>query len=406
MEEVCAELNVERVPDSLVCHVHYCPSYDVHPMMMFQRKIKTVWQEIHHAFGANVIKDCFIMDVDFRNESFIYKAMTCLCSFINSDYSSVPWNRQQHFDLFINPKKNESLSLKDHRFNRVFDCCINILYQLDDIKLYLDRYSNILNGVAILDRTSLDMEVLKPIFCSAALIGIHFTRPYLAVLLDTEIPYDTLLTAFPLIYEELSKPISEQLLQVDQRVSSFVDDKKFKSTLPKGCLSESVSNCASQYKKEVLKFLEFILPRLAEGFSEQRGAIFGFGPKAQDDTGTLLKISSVTDEVKRRKLNQAVVHNLNEERSVGFINYEIHILVRGKQCLESVSKKMVINKSMDLLEKAEPKEIRKLRKPVQEIKMQWKEKIKAHEAEAYTEKENTCLKEESTKYDLLEKLKK
>ena len=97
---------------------------------------------------------------------------------------------------------------------------------------------------------------------------------------------------------------------------------------------------------------------------------------------------------------------MNEERSVGFIN---EIQIRGKQCLESASKKMVINKSMDLLEKAEPKEIRKLSKPAQEIKeikIQWKEKIKAHQAEAYTEKEDSCLKEESTKYDLLEKLKK
>ena len=38
IEEVCAELQTDSVPDSLDCHVH--------PMMMFQRKIKAVWQEI------------------------------------------------------------------------------------------------------------------------------------------------------------------------------------------------------------------------------------------------------------------------------------------------------------------------------------------------------------------------
>ena len=51
MIEVCAELQTDSVPDSLVCHVH--------PMMMFQRKIKAVWQEIHDALGANTIKECF-----------------------------------------------------------------------------------------------------------------------------------------------------------------------------------------------------------------------------------------------------------------------------------------------------------------------------------------------------------
>ena len=138
IEEGYAELQTDSVPDSLVCHIH--------PVMMFQRKIKAVWQEIHDAFGANTIKECFLLtNVDFCNESCIYKT-TCLCSFIKEHH------HQQHFDVFISLKKNESVSLKDHCFNRVFDCCINILYQLDDIKLYLDKYSNILNSVEILDR--------------------------------------------------------------------------------------------------------------------------------------------------------------------------------------------------------------------------------------------------------------
>ena len=58
--------------------------------MMFQRKVKDVWQEIHDAFGTSTIKDCFIIDIDFRNESFIYKTITCLTSFINNEYSSKP----------------------------------------------------------------------------------------------------------------------------------------------------------------------------------------------------------------------------------------------------------------------------------------------------------------------------
>ena len=63
---------------------------------------------------------------------------------------------------------------------------------------------------------------------------------------------------------------------------------------------------------------------MAKGFSEQQGAIFGFGPKATEDTRTVLKMTTV-EEPKRRKLSKAPVHNLNEERSVGFINYEISI---------------------------------------------------------------------------------
>ena len=58
------------------------------------------------------------------------------------------------------------------------------------------------------------------------------------------------------------------------------------------------------------------MSRMAEGFAIQRGAIFGFGPSANDSTGNVFKISKVEGN-KRRKLNQTSVHNLNE-RSVGF----------------------------------------------------------------------------------------
>ena len=98
----------------------------------------------------------------------------------------------------------------------------------------------------------------------------------------------------------------------------------------------------------------------------QRSSLVGFGTKANYDTVTLLKISNVTDEGKRRKWNLASVHNLNEGRSVGFMNYES--ISSGKKCLESIAKKMIINKSIDLLKNTEPENIKLFRKPAEEIK--------------------------------------
>ena len=73
-----------------------------------------------------------------------------------------------------------------------------ITWILDDIKLYLDKFSNILNNIAILDRSFLDMKFLKPIFCATALIGLHVTGPYFALLLLKKTPknYDVLYEAF------------------------------------------------------------------------------------------------------------------------------------------------------------------------------------------------------------------
>ena len=94
--------------------------------------------------------------------------------------------------------------------------------------------------------------MLKPIFISTALIGIHLTRPYLALLLDTTTAYKTLLTVFPIFYDNLAENVSEKLFQTDEKVVNFIDDKCVKSTLPKECLRECVSSCAFEYKKEVL----------------------------------------------------------------------------------------------------------------------------------------------------------
>ena len=56
--------------------------------------------------------------------------------------------------------------------------------------------------------------------------------------------------------------------------------------------------------------------------SDQKGATFGFGPTADIDTGSLLKISTASNEM-MKKLDKVPIHNLAEERSVGLVNYGI-----------------------------------------------------------------------------------
>ena len=58
-----------------------------------------------------------------------------------------------------------------------------------------------------------------------------------------------------------------------------------------------------------------------------------------------MKLYDLDDE-KINQLNQVQIYNLSEERSAGFVNYELDI--RGKQKSESVSHKMVLDKSADL----------------------------------------------------------
>ena len=87
--------------------------------------------------------------------------------------------------------------------------------------------------------------------------------------------------------------------------------------------------------KQVVDIPTTLLPMLTEGFSIQRGLLFGFGTKTNESTGVTLKLCAASATIKE-KLNQAPIHNLNEEKSVGIITHEVNI--RSPNQLEPASK--------------------------------------------------------------------
>ena len=102
-----------------------------------------------------------------------------------------------------------------------------ITWILDDIKLYLDKFSSILNDIAILDISFLDMELLKPIFCATALIGLHFTGPYLSLLLSKNTNYDVLCETFPKFYNDLLIENITKMMQTQKQVITFMTEDEF-----------------------------------------------------------------------------------------------------------------------------------------------------------------------------------
>ena len=76
------------------------------------------------------------------------------------------------------------------------------------------------------------------------------------------------------------------------------------------------------YTKEIQQLLQSFLGSLEEAFSRQRGAIYGFGTNANDDTGTVLKIY-MADNEKRRKIDHVSHMNLVSERSVVMIRLPV-----------------------------------------------------------------------------------
>ncbi|CAL4248580.1 unnamed protein product [Meganyctiphanes norvegica] len=237
--------------------------------------------------------------------------MKCLTNFITKDYSAKPWNRFSQISLIISPKKNLSITMKDHRFNRLTDCAMYLLYHLDDISQFLDKHSSILNEIAILDRDFLEMEVLKPIYAGVAIIGIHITRPFHHIILDPETNYSTLLDVFKQLYLHLTT-IKPEFLITKEHVLNFSTRDQYEKSLPKECLVETIIETAEEFRSPVLNIIKLILVKFADGFAHQKGAIFGFGNQKDDDTKSVLKISNL-DQDSLNKLNKVQIHNLGKK---------------------------------------------------------------------------------------------
>ena len=76
-----------------------------------------------------------------------------------------------------------------------------VLHHIEDIRSYLETFTSVTNGVAILDRSYAEFEILKPIYAAISLVGIHISRPFHKLLMHTV--YSTLLEAFPKLHQEL-----------------------------------------------------------------------------------------------------------------------------------------------------------------------------------------------------------
>ena len=94
--------------------------------------------------------------------------------------------------------------------------------------------------------------------------------------------------------------------------------------------------------------------------------------------------------------NKVQVHNIGEERSVGFFNHEISIC--GKRNVDPASRKMALNKSHGIM--GSPKSFKTFLQSAKEIKVlnaKWNDRMAEPQTKCYTEKEVLNLRPEAQK---------
>ena len=66
------------------------------------------------------------------------------------------------------------------------------MHHLNDIADYLDANSTIIDDIAIVDKSVIEMKLLKSIYEAIALLGLYITRPFHTLLIDPSTTYSTL----------------------------------------------------------------------------------------------------------------------------------------------------------------------------------------------------------------------
>ena len=329
---VATTLHTDHIPDHLFCNVH--------PSLMFNRVITQIWSDIENAIGRDKIYSSFLVNATSNSSTVTQQALDCITRLVGHAFDHKSWNKAKEFDAHIAPKKNKILRLQEERFNRLTITCAIVLYHLDDVELFLEKFEHVTSQLACIVRCFMDLYFLKVLYCAGAIIGLHLVEPFLSLTTSSKTTYAKLIPAFNTLYEDLIKTEASKLLNIDCPAFQFVSQDRFDESKYDSDICDALKNNINGIEEEIKSVLEMILPKIAEGFKKQKGNIFGFGDDENSD--------QALSKMNVQKLEHAPIHNLNAERSVGFINYELHR--RGAKQLSCASSSQVKAKSADLID--------------------------------------------------------
>ena len=208
---------------------------------------------------------------------------------------------------------------------------------------FLAKYQNITNTLACIVRSFEGIDYLRILAAVGVIIGTHLIEPYLSLTSSSTPSWEQLMVAFPSLYTDLTSVNPALLLDLTKPALSFVSEERFSHCLYSVNLLQPTVEIIENFRSEVITVLNILLPKLGKGFARQRGKSFGFGDTPLSEAG----ITKFDQE----KLKDAPISNLDSERSVGSINYELKI--RGAKQLKTASAALVKSKCPSKLNPSE-----------------------------------------------------
>ena len=291
--------------------------------------------------------------------------------------------------------------MRKERFNRFVYLAAVVLHHRVQVQEFLQVHDTITNTLACIVRAFEDMEFLNVFLVMVAVIGVQLIEPFLALTYYQPVTYEDLIPMSRELYDDLLTTNPSDLLKLDQFAFTFAQKRLDMKDVIRWdpVLLTSLKEAIAHYHSKVSTLLKMLLPELANGWFIQRGNIFGFGD--YDENSPNLVTAMDIDQ-----LNKAPINNMDSERCVGAVNFELG--VRGRNELDAASSCLLKGKSYDLVELMPAGEFWNfvnLVKPYNNLVKEWKvEQSKLQDA-GLTKKQIAALAVEKRRMKDLEKLK-
>ena len=389
-EIVALDIGSDHIPPQLFCHVH--------PVLMFSRKMMEVIEDIEKAMGPEKIYSALLVNATTHHGSVHEQFIDCTMKFISKDYNHKPWNKSNHFDRHINPKINRAKGFRTERFNRYVYCCLAALHHSEDLEDYLLKYDTVTNTLACIIRAFESCTFFKIFSTAVAIMGVHLIQPFLQITYYNPLNYAELDLVIKELYENLSSTPAEKLTDLSRPALSFVAQDKFEASLFHSDMLESLKECISAHKNDVVSVIQLMLKACAKGLEIQRGNVFGFGNYDPESPHLISKHDM-------SQLIQAPINTIAAEQTVGSSNYERKL--RGPHQLAKASASIVKGKNWDLVQSQPPNEFRKYAEKteaVNSIIVSFSELQEQEEEKGMNKKECETIAGDKRKHKDLEKL--
>lgn len=312
-KEVAQYMGLEHQPGQIYCNIH--------PVLMFDEKMKKIWQDLQIRIGAEkIFPSISYSNLDQETTIVIMQCLDALMRLVSPTFSHKAWSRYFQFNKFLGNRKNRAFAVKDRRFGALPASCLVALHHFDDIQAFLDQNPDCRNQLACICRGMADLEdVLKFAWASLALIGIHLYEPYLYLIIDLNTVQSQLIGVFQQLYTELMNASKRKSLCQLKSPALRSLEAGWRSPLsPESPYEQEVVESLQTYLKDADEVLmhhhiDASLKTLAQGFADQKGAAYGFGPNCGHGP-------SLTQELSLEKLDKFHTHSKSIENAFGHMD--------------------------------------------------------------------------------------